>query len=203
MTTLSSKSSQSRPGVSVVIPCYNYGRFVNGAIDSVIRQTHAPLEIIIVDDGSTDHTREVVAAYGEQVRYHYKANAGLSAARNTGIAAARCPFVAFLDADDEWLPGMLECILQAFESLPDEFALVACRSAIMDVAGNPLSLKQFNQNYPREIKVKDLLLKSRFQPSGAVVKRCCLKFAAGSMLHCAVQKTGTCGLGLPPGGAFI
>ena len=158
-------------GVSVVIPCYNYAHFLPGAIDSVLRQAYAPLEIIVVDDGSTDRTREVVAAYGRQVRYLYKPNAGLSAARNTGIAAARFPFVAFLDADDDWLPGMLKKIMEAFAELPAEFALVACRCVSVDSAGHLLELKQLDHNYPREITVKDMLLKTRFQPSGAVARR--------------------------------
>ena len=91
--------------VSVVIPAYNYARYLPEAIRSVLAQTHSDLECIVVDDGSTDNTREVVSAIEDpRVRYVHQANAGLSSARNTGIREAEHPFVGFLDADDRWLP---------------------------------------------------------------------------------------------------
>src|ERR1041385_8897165 len=94
--SVSSRSS----GVSVVIPAYNYARFLPAAIDSALWQEYPASEIIVVDDGSTDNTAEVVKGYGERVRYIHQSNAGLPAARNTGIKAARFDHVAFLDADD-------------------------------------------------------------------------------------------------------
>jgi Glycosyltransferases involved in cell wall biogenesis len=91
--------------VSVVIPCYNHGRFLSQAIDSVLSQNHKQVEIIVVDDGSTDETKEIVYtryAGVEQVKYVYQENKGLSAARNTGIDNSHGQFFVFLDADD-WL----------------------------------------------------------------------------------------------------
>ncbi|MDQ2807350.1 MAG: glycosyltransferase family 2 protein [Chloroflexota bacterium] len=94
--------------VSVVITTYNYGRFIAGAIESVLAQTHPPDEVIVVDDGSTDDTRARVAAYAAQgVRYLWQANRGISAARNTGIRAGQGDLLAFLDSDDRWLPDKL------------------------------------------------------------------------------------------------
>ena len=94
--------------VSVVIPCYNYGRFVAEAIECALNQTWQPLEVIVVDDGSTDDTRQRLAPYLDRIRYVYQDNKGLSAARNTGIRHARGDWVALLDADDLWHPRKTE-----------------------------------------------------------------------------------------------
>jgi len=94
--------------ISVVIPAYNVEAFLSRAIESVLAQTLPPREIIIVDDGSTDRTAEVARRFGHKIRYIRQENGGASAARNRGIEEARCAYVAFLDADDEWLPGHLE-----------------------------------------------------------------------------------------------
>jgi len=94
--------------VSVVIPAYNAGAFVSRTIDSVLAQTYRDFELIVVDDGSTDNTSDVVRSYGASVRYIYQENAGDGTARNTGISAAKGEWIAFLDHDDEWLPRKLE-----------------------------------------------------------------------------------------------
>jgi len=93
--------------ISVVIPAYNAGEFISRAIDSVLSQSRRPDEIIVVDDGSTDETRERIKKFGSQVRYIYQQNAGPSVARNKGIEAANSEWIAFLDADDEWLAERL------------------------------------------------------------------------------------------------
>jgi glycosyltransferase involved in cell wall biosynthesis len=98
----------SAPLVSVVIPTYNCARYLGEAIESVLAQTHRPLEIVIVDDGSTDGTDRLVAAYGDRLRYIRQANAGASAARNRGIREAGGGWIAFLDADDTWMDRKLE-----------------------------------------------------------------------------------------------
>ena len=89
--------------VSVVIPTLNHGRYIRRAIDSVLAQTKAPDEVVVVDDGSTDDTEEVLASYGNAIQYVYQDNQGVSAARNTGIRLSTSNWVAFLDADDDWL----------------------------------------------------------------------------------------------------
>ncbi len=94
--------------VSVVIPAYNAGKYIGRAIDSVLAQTRPAEEIIVVDDGSTDNTADVAQGYGEKIRFIRQENAGASVARNTGIEAATSEWIAFLDADDEWLPRKLQ-----------------------------------------------------------------------------------------------
>jgi len=104
--------------VSVVIPCHNYGHFLVMAIESVLRQTHPSVEVIVVDDGSTDDSAEVAAGYPDVVCIRQR-NLGQSAAQNRGLDSATGEFVLFLDADDELAPGALEglvgCLSQRSE----------------------------------------------------------------------------------------
>ncbi|MEW6161403.1 MAG: glycosyltransferase family A protein, partial [Verrucomicrobiota bacterium] len=140
-------------GVSVVIPAYNYAHFISRAIESALSQDYPLKEVIVVDDGSTDNTREVVGRFGERVRYVYQQNSGLPAARNTGIREARYAFVGLLDADDVWLPGMLSRAMAAFERLPPDFAVVACQAVLVDPAGNPIEARQTRPDIAGEITV--------------------------------------------------
>ena len=94
--------------ISVIIPTYNREKMLIRAINSVVQQTVAPAEIIVVDDGSTDATRQLIKKHFSEVKYLYQTNRGVSAARNVGINAASGDWLALLDSDDEWLPGKLE-----------------------------------------------------------------------------------------------
>ena len=104
--------------VSVIMPAYNSSRYIGEAIESVINQTYCHTEIIVADDGSTDSTREVVAAFnlGSRLKYFYQQNKGPAAARNLAIRHAAGEFVAFLDSDDFWLPHLLERQLRLFRN---------------------------------------------------------------------------------------
>ncbi|MGD9835500.1 MAG: glycosyltransferase [Piscinibacter sp.] len=108
-----------RPLVSVILPTYNCGRFVADAIDSVLSQTYQPIEVVVVDDGSTDDTLKVVARFGDRVRVFTQANAGPAAARNRAVSEARGEYLAFLDGDDLWLPGHTETLMGQFERQSD------------------------------------------------------------------------------------
>jgi glycosyltransferase involved in cell wall biosynthesis len=101
------------PAISVIIPCYNMGRFLGEAVESVLAQGHPELQIVVVDDGSADDTAGFARALPRPVDYIRQDNAGPAAARNRGIRAARHDVLAFVDADDLWPPGKLALQLPA------------------------------------------------------------------------------------------
>src|SRR2546422_627426 len=120
------------PLVSVVIPVYNGEQYLADAIQSVLDQTYPNFEAIVVDDGSTDGSAAVAKRVGEAIRYVHQANGGVSKARNTGIAAARGTYLAFLDQDDLWLPDKLAAQVAYLDSHP-EIGAVYCQC---EVKGN-------------------------------------------------------------------
>lgn len=103
------------PTVSVIIPCYNAQAFVGQAIESALGQTSPPTEVIVVDDGSTDDSHLIANRFGSPVRALRQRNGGPSLARNAGIEASTGQFIAFLDADDYWMPSKLETQLPYFQ----------------------------------------------------------------------------------------
>ncbi|MBC9073648.1 glycosyltransferase [Thauera sp. CAU 1555] len=112
-------SGSTAPLVSVVIPAYNAEAFVLDAIRSVQAQGYAPLDIVLVDDGSRDRTVELVRAAAPEVRIVSQPNAGVAAARNTGLREARGDYICFLDADDGWFPGKLAAQVDYLQRHPD------------------------------------------------------------------------------------
>ena len=128
------QSRAALPRVTVIIPTYNRSRFVCEAIDSVLAQNYANLELLVIDDGSTDNTAQVVSAYGPAVRYLRQANAGAAAARNRGIELATGTLVAFLDSDDLFLDGKLARQVQVFARQPETVFAYSWFS-ILDEAG--------------------------------------------------------------------
>jgi glycosyltransferase involved in cell wall biosynthesis len=107
------------PAVSVIIPSFNRAWCLGEAVDSVLAQEFRGFELIVVDDGSTDGTPRLLAAYGDAIRVLRRENGGVSAARNAGIAAARAALIAFLDSDDLWLPGKLAQQVAFFARHPE------------------------------------------------------------------------------------
>lgn len=107
------------PLVSVIIPTFNAARYLPEALNSLLAQTHKRMEIFVIDDGSTDNTAKVMAGYADTTVYVRQARSGPSNARNRGIAAATGEYVAFLDADDIWLPSKLEKQLRALQQCPE------------------------------------------------------------------------------------
>jgi glycosyltransferase involved in cell wall biosynthesis len=163
------------PAVSVVIPAYNAGRYLAAAVDSVLRQTFGDLEIVIVDDGSTDDTPAVLSAYGERIQVLRQANAGVARARNAGTAAARGDYVAFLDADDLWQPEKIEKQMITLAATQD---CRACYSAFTLLASDRIVLSRSPR---RASLVEDLLLLGNVvgTPSTVVCDRALLLEVSG------------------------
>jgi glycosyltransferase involved in cell wall biosynthesis len=156
--------------VSAVIPTYNRASYLPQAIDSVLRQTHRVREIIVVDDGSTDDTRQVAASYGDLVRYVWRENGGEAAARNTGVQAATQEWVAFLDSDDMWLPQKIEAQAEALRAYPDA-GLCYCEDGQPDPAGRFEGNAHILPPRPRETMYRLLLERSMVGISTIVVRR--------------------------------
>jgi glycosyltransferase involved in cell wall biosynthesis len=111
--------------VSCVIPVYNGEHYLTAALDSVFAQTHRPIEVIVVDDGSTDGSARLLDRYGDRLVRLARANGGPAAARNDGVARATGEFLAFLDCDDLWVPGRLAAALARLRARP-EIGYCAC-----------------------------------------------------------------------------
>src|SRR5437870_2550752 len=110
------------PTVSVIIPTFNRSSHIINAIESVSQQTYTDYELVVVDDGSTDDTRERLRPYCGRIRYVYQQNRGASAAQNKGVALATGKWVSILGDDDEWLPTKLECQFEALARCHEECA---------------------------------------------------------------------------------
>jgi glycosyltransferase involved in cell wall biosynthesis len=157
--------------VTVVVATYNYGRFVTEAIDSVLAQTYRDVEIVVVDDGSTDDTQARLIAYSGHIRYLYQANQNVAAARNTGIRAARGSLIAFLDADDLWHPQKLELQVRYLTQHP-EVGLVAVDRLGEGAAQWPV-LNGRAHARPRPMSLDELIIKPYFAPSGVLARKEC------------------------------
>lgn len=164
------------PLVSIIIPTHNYGRFIGKTVDSALGQTYASVEIIVVDDGSTDNTRQQLAAYGERIRYIAQRCGGPSAARNFGFLSASGDYVAFLDADDIWVPQKLELQMELLRRFGD-VGLVGTERFCIDEEGNrlgPSANEDAGTSY-RECSFLDLLEIPVFCTSSNLFRKSCLQ----------------------------
>lgn len=139
------------PIVSVIITTYNRGEYIRDAIDSVLAQTFQDFELIVVDDGSIDNTKEVVEGYvklyPDKIRYLYQSNRGQPSAKNLGIDVAKGDYIAHLDSDDYWLPKKLEVYLKYFRDNPD-VAIMGGRMSVVDDGGAMISGKLKPESEP-------------------------------------------------------
>ncbi|MBI5761260.1 MAG: glycosyltransferase [Planctomycetales bacterium] len=157
------------PTVSVIIPTFNRAVLVTRAVESVLGQTLPADEVIVIDDGSTDDTRDVLTRFGNRIRYVFQENQGVSAARNRGIEAATGRYIAFLDSDDEWLPLKLERQVAHLESHP-EIDFVTCRDSTDDG-----QLKTETYRDPRH-QLRQFLIRPFYSnPSRYLVRRECFE----------------------------
>jgi hypothetical protein len=136
--TPSTGPAGARRTVSIVIPAYNQGHYLGAAIESALAQTYADVEVVVVDDGSTDDTKAVATRYADpRIRYVYQQNRGLAAARNTGIRESTGALLTFLDSDDLFLPSKVEVLLAAMDARPG-LGFVAGQAVLIDEAGQRL-----------------------------------------------------------------
>jgi glycosyltransferase involved in cell wall biosynthesis len=166
-------------GVSIVIPAYNYAHYLPLAVDSALAQTHSPVEVMVIDDGSSDNTPEVMGAYGDRVVYIRQENRGLSGTRNRGLQEAKYDRLVFLDADDMLAPTMVERCLATMRSVGDDCVLTACLSRHVDENGTPLRKTHPCGDGVTELDARSFAFKNRFQPSAALVCREPLLAAGG------------------------
>jgi glycosyltransferase involved in cell wall biosynthesis len=170
--------TSSSPLVSVVVPNYNCGRFIADALESVLAQTYPAVEIIVVDDGSSDDSAEVLARYEERIRILRQPNQGVSAARNYGIRESRGELIAFLDADDLWDREKLAKQLPLFAAA--DVGLVHCAVEYIDEGGRPLGTN-FTGRRGRVLRAIALLQGTVVLAGGstAVVRKSCFDKAGG------------------------
>ena len=169
------------PLVSVILPVYNRGGWVGRAVESVLSQTHRPLELLVVDDGSTDETRSVLEGFGPRVTILEQPHAGAEAARNLGLERARGEFVAFIDSDDVWYPDRLSAQLPLFRR--PEVGLVFGDAALVDYRRTPprrLERTFFDGVRPSRGRVLGELARGCFIPfSSVLARRECLAAGGG------------------------
>lgn len=146
--------------VSIIIPTYNREHMLQTALDSIRDQTFTDWELIVVDDGSTDNTQALVAAFQssvpQQVHYIRQTNGGVGSARNTGLGHARADFIAWLDSDDHWLPDHLTHCVAALEAHPSVQWIFAAFRRVDITTGNVLAASSFYQNDGKPLPMLDL-----------------------------------------------
>jgi len=160
-------ANSDRARVSIVIPTHNRAGLLRLAIDSALAQTYPQVELIVVDDGSTDGTAAVVAQYGERVTYLRQANRDVAAARNTGVRAASGDYLAFLDDDDLILPDKIERQMQVLAARP-EVALVHCGYDYVDERGRRVGRTAL---LPEGQVLKQLLCRNFIWVGGPLIRR--------------------------------
>lgn len=167
--------------VAVIIPAYNSARYLPESIESVLNQTYNDFKLIIVDDGSTDDTQRVLEPYKDRISYIYQKNGGPSKARNTGIMATERRYIAFLDADDLWVPNKLEMQMELMNS-NTTMGLVFSDAELFEeggfAQGSFWRLRGCYEEMMRECRMihspfSKLMVKNFILPSAALVKREC------------------------------
>lgn len=165
------------PRVSIIIPTFNSARFVGRAIDTALSQTYTNYEVIVVDDGSIDETRDVVAQFGDKVRYLYQTNRGASAARNLGLSQTSGEFIAYLDADDMWYPHRLEKQV-AFLDAHKECGVVHSDVTIIDEKDDVIHYRlnlETRRKYPEGYCTLDLLRRCHVHMPTVLERRACIE----------------------------
>ena len=162
--------------VSVIIPAYNSEEYIVDTIKSVLAQTYKQIEIIVIDDGSTDGTSNILKPYIHKIKYIKKENGGASSARNKGIVNSNGDYVAFLDADDLWRKNKIEKQMAIFKEFPD-VGLVYCDSSTFDKEGVIHSSLSEIVETPTGNVLEAMIVHNFLNNSSIVVKRVCFDIA--------------------------
>ncbi len=168
------------PLVSVILATYNMARYLADAIRSVLKQSQPDLELLVIDDGSTDHTREITESFKDDVRlrYYWQPNSGQTRAKNVGIGLACGQFVAFCDADDMWTTDKLERQLPAFDDA-GRVAVVYSRNRRVDENGVPLGSSSSSPLFPSGHVTQQLFVENFISFGTAMIRRSCLTEVGG------------------------
>jgi len=159
------------PRVSVIVPVFNGAATIGEALASVLAQSYRDFELIVVDDGSTDATSQVLANYAGSIKLITRANGGIAAARNSGVRAATGEFVALLDCDDVWLPAMLERTVAALDAAP-RAVLAYTDLAVTDSDGRPLETALVGAETAHAPTLNEMLTRLwPIMPSAVVMRR--------------------------------
>ncbi len=155
------------PSISIIMPVYNGEKLLTTSIESVLQQNHSSLELIIVDDGSTDNSREIARSFGKFIKYLYQENQGAAAARNHGLKYARGDIIGFLDADDLWPTDILSQQLQHLEDVQVELVMghTQCVREI-ETEGGKIGLEKITDPLLVPLMGSYILRKSVFQKVG-------------------------------------
>ncbi len=157
--------------ISVVVPTHNHCEYVRAAVASVLSQTAKPTELIVIDDGSTDGTRERLREFGDSIRYRYQENQGLSAARNAGIETATNAWVALLDADDLWHPQKLERQWMIAGRCPEYDLVGTSTLSFAQTVPQPLDYSAVDPRWT-DVSLRDVVYGARFgSGSAALIKK--------------------------------
>jgi len=162
------EKKRKKPLISVIIPTYNRGWIIKEAIDSVLSQDYRDFELIIVDDGSTDNTLEILNSYQDDITVLRQNNHGVSAARNRGIMAASGRFVAFLDSDDLWLPQKLSSQVDYFNLNPDA---IICQTEEIWIRKSVRVNPKKRHKKPRGMIFEQSLALCLVSPSAVMIRR--------------------------------
>lgn len=166
---------EKQPLVSVIIPCYNGEKFIDEAIESVLNQTYKNWEFVIVDDGSTDNSKDIIRKYttinNKITLIEHKCNKGIAKTKNSGIANTTGKYIAFLDQDDIWLSSKLELQLERFKLGSDNIGVVCTGMIFTDVNMKPINIFRGFRDEDQKTLIKNLYLKPTNSSSIMMVKK--------------------------------
>lgn len=161
---MAERLDSSSPLVSILINNYNYENFVGSAIESALNQTYSRTEIVVVDDGSTDNSREVIAQYGDRITILFKENGGQASAFNEGFKASQGSIICFLDADDQFLPQKADRLVQVFQNNPQSnWCFHPLNFVGIPISVQPEKLPQddLSDDYSRQYDLRDSIKKGK------------------------------------------